>query len=201
MDSKPIVAAFDFDKTITDRDTFIPFLLHTVGYFKAGCCLVWNAPKLIAACFNQDVRRRAKEAILTSLFKGMPLTAFQQLAKNFAEEKLQAYIRPQAIKRVQWHLQQGHYCIIVSASIENYILPWALNNGFRNLLASRLEVTPSGNITGSLVGKNCRGEEKVRRLEELLGPRSAYTLYAYGDSNGDKEMLASADFAFYRQFS
>jgi len=35
----------------------------------------------------------------------------------------------------------------------------------------------------------------------LLGSRDSYTLYAYGDSRGDKELLSAADFSFYKKFT
>ena len=77
--------------------------------------------------------------------------------------------------------------------------PWALKTGFDDVIASHLETREDGRITGNLLGENCFGIEKVRRLEALLGPKSGYTLYAYGDSRGDRELLSSADYAYYRK--
>jgi phosphatidylglycerophosphatase C len=196
--NKPVVAAFDFDKTITTCDTFFPFLTHTVGYFRTGLCLLVTAPALFFSLFSPTPRQKAKEIVLSWFFKGMPATEFQKKADHFAEHGLHNYLRPIALKRIQWHRQQGHRCVLVSASVENYIYPWASKVGFQDTLASRLAITPSGTISGLFMGRNCRGHEKVRRLEELLGPRSSYTLYAYGDSKGDREMLALADFSFYQ---
>ena len=65
------------------------------------------------------------------------------------------------------------------------------------MLATRLAVGADGRLTGELDGANCRGPEKVRRLHEWLdtahGGRSAVEVVAYGDSPGDREMLADAD--------
>ena len=87
-------------------------------------------------------------------------------------------------------------CVLISASIDAYLDPWSKLAGFDHVICSRLETTPAGNVTGRLVGLNCWGPEKVRRLEELFGPLKKYTLYAYGDSRGDKELLAGADYPF-----
>lgn len=184
---------------MTNCDTFLPFIFHAVGYFKGFFCLVCNSLLLLTCLFHQRPRQRAKEIIITWLFRGMSWADFQEISRSFSDVKLPTLIRPQALKRLQWHLNQGHRCLLVSASIEDYIRSWAISNGFDSLLASRLEVV-SGAITGHFIGRNCRGEEKVRRIEELLGPRDNYILYAYGDSKGDKEMLAMADFAFYQTF-
>jgi HAD superfamily hydrolase (TIGR01490 family) len=115
------------------------------------------------------------------------------MGQAFARKRIPALIRPKRLKILQNHLDQGHRCILISASIELYTHPWAEAAGFSNALTSQLEVDNEGKITGKLKGKNCRGPEKVRRLEELLGPKSDYILYAYGDSAGDRQLLEVAD--------
>jgi len=102
--------------------------------------------------------------------------------------------------RLQWHLEQGHRCIIVSASIDIYLEPWAESFGVHDVICSRL-ASPNGFVTGKLMGANCWGPEKVRRLEEEFGNLEDYNLFAYGDSRGDRELLAAADHPFYRTYS
>ncbi|MCU1390542.1 MAG: Phosphoserine phosphatase, partial [Ilumatobacteraceae bacterium] len=48
--------------------------------------------------------------------------------------------------------------------------------------------------TGRMAGDNCRGPEKVRRLRAWLADHQLTDaeLWAYGDSNGDRELLAAA---------
>jgi HAD superfamily phosphoserine phosphatase-like hydrolase len=89
--------------------------------------------------------------------------------------------------------------VVISASLDIYVRPWAIKAGFADVIATHLETREDGRVTGKLSGANCFGAEKVRRLEALLGPRSGYTLYAYGDSRGDKELLLSADYPYYRK--
>lgn len=69
----------------------------------------------------------------------------------------------------------------------------------KTVLASKLE-TNQQTITGKLQGNNCRGKEKVKRLQEIFGDKNNYFLYAYGDSLGDKELLEYADVSFYKPF-
>jgi len=78
---------------------------------------------------------------------------------------------------------------MVSASPELYVAPVARRLGFDATLATRLQVGPDGLLTGRLVGRNCRGPEKVRRLQEWFGDETP-VVFAYGDSRGDREMLA-----------
>jgi phosphatidylglycerophosphatase C len=47
-------------------------------------------------------------------------------------------------------------------------------------------------LTGRLDGPNVRAGQKALLLKEVLGP-GPVELWAYGDSAGDREMLAMAD--------
>ena len=71
--------------------------------------------------------------------------------------------------------------------------------GFNDLICTQLETDENGLITGKIKGNNCWGVEKINRLENLLGTKDQYELYAYGDSRGDLELLDNADHAFYRK--
>lgn len=89
--------------------------------------------------------------------------------------------------------------MLISASVDTYLVPWAQRVGFDKVATSLLEIDANQCITGRLVGKNCWGPEKVRRLQELVGPKEGYVLYAYGDTRGDRELLQYADHPFYRK--
>lgn len=198
---KSVVAAFDFDGTLTRRDTFMAFLLHTAGPLQFSRHLTALLPTLAAygaGLLRNDV---AKERVLTRFLTGMPLNQLQQQGEQFATRKLPRLLRPEAMARLDWHQTQGHRCLVVSASLELYLTPWAKQRGALDVIGSRLEVAEDGSVTGKLQGANCHGEEKVRRLQQLLGPRDTYTLYAYGDSPGDRPLLAYADRGFYRTMS
>jgi phosphatidylglycerophosphatase C len=174
---KPIIAAFDFDGTITTRDVLPSFLIHA-----------------------QISRQQMKEIILSRFFKGMAETKIHTLAKAFSNSpSFKRLLRPEALRRIYWHQLQGHRLILISAAIDAALIPWAQLVRFDQIIASKLEISPQGRITGHLIGLNCWGPEKVRRLEELVGPRETFVLYAYGNSRGDKELLNSADFAFLRE--
>jgi len=197
---KPIVAAFDFDGTITKRDTLPPFLIFAAGNWPTLKKLLHLTPEMVGYIFNMTSRQEVKEAILKKFFKGLPHHQLQEIGEAFAHSgKLSNLILPAALKRLDWHRSQKHRCILVSASIDIYLKPWSIKQGFNDLICSELEVDESDHVTGLLSGANCWGPEKERRLVELLGPKENYTLYAYGDSRGDEELLAAADYPFYRK--
>ena len=198
---KPVVAVFDFDGTLTYRDTLRPFLLHVVGLNYFVCNAFVLLPTLAAyglGIIRNDV---AKQRVLGQFFAGMHIDTLRGKATEFAEHQLPGLIRSEAARRFDWHKQQGHRCIVISASLELYVRHWALSKGFDDVLATQLETRQDGSVSGKLLGENCFGSEKVKRLDALLGARSNYILYAYGDSRGDKELLSVADYAYYRKMN
>ncbi len=196
-----IVAAFDFDNTLTVRDSLVPFLFQQTGFFKTSYQLARLVPSFLQFQLGCLSRQETKEKILTQFFKGIPFHDLQASACQYAVNQLDHYLNPVAIERLKWHQQHGHRCILVSASIDLYLHPWAERYGFEKTLASTLALDKQGCVTGLLQGNNCWGAEKVKRIEDYLGPKEAYQLYAYGDSRGDHEMLRLADYPFYRRFS
>ena len=198
--AKPIVAAFDFDGTLTRRDTLFPFLLFVVGTPTFAYKLLLSLPVLTGYALGLIRNDIAKQHVLTRFLANMELAELQRKGEQFAEQKLPWLLRTEAMWRLHWHLQNGHRCVVVSASLELYLHPWAIKMGFSDALGSQLETRADGYVTGNLLGQNCFGPEKVRRLDALLGERGGYTLYAYGDSRGDKELLSAADHAFYKKF-
>jgi HAD superfamily hydrolase (TIGR01490 family) len=195
---KPVVAAFDFDGTLTRRDTLLPFLLHTLGTAAVARNAIMLSPTLIGYALGLIDNGIAKERVLVRCLGRMRMDELQQQAERFVALVLPGLLRNEALQRLDWHKQQGHRCVAISASLELYVRPWAIKAGFDDVIATHLEAREDGRVTGKLSGANCFGAEKVRRLEALLGAREGYTLYAYGDSRGDKELLSSADYPYYR---
>jgi phosphatidylglycerophosphatase C len=193
------VAAFDFDGTITTRDSLLPFLIHLEGYFGLIWKLLPHSFSLLGFLCGWLPRQEVKEKILAAFFDGKKIDELRTLGAEYAKAKLLRLVRPEAIERIQWHIEQGHRCILVSASLDIYLAPWAEAMGFSDLLCSKLQEDEEGRVTGRLIGSNCWGPEKVCRIREVLPDFENYKVYAYGDSRGDKEMLASADYPFFKE--
>ncbi|MFI0435911.1 MAG: HAD-IB family hydrolase [Parachlamydiaceae bacterium] len=198
--STPPIALFDFDRTLTDRDSLLPFLFYVQGFFKTLYLLICLTPFFIGYLFRFLSRQQIKEKILHQFIGGKSYAQLCELAEQYANNQLDRYLKPEAVKRLLWHQSMGHRCLLVSASLDFYLIPWAKRYGFESVLASQLEVQPDGKVTGLLKGLNCWGGEKKRRILAYFGERGHGELYAYGDSRGDQEMLALADHPFYRRF-
>lgn len=198
-DGKAVLAAFDFDGTLTRRDSLLPFLRYAVSPLDFALRAARLTPVLTAYALGVLRNDQAKERVLAGFFAGDPLARIEALGQEFAARGLPSLLLADAMARVAWHRAQGHACVLVSASLVHYLEPWARQAGFGHVIASRLETDGQGRVTGRIEGGNCYGPEKARRLKALMGESGGYTLYAYGDSRGDREMLAMAHHPFYRE--
>ena len=192
------IAFFDFDGTITTRDTLLEFIKFSKGRFRFYAGFLLNSPWLIALKLKLISNQAAKERILTWFFRGTRLPAFQETCNRFAAEIIPALVRPKALQEILTLRQKGAIVVIVSASPENWIRPWADSLSV-DLIATRLQVADD-TLTGRISERNCHGEEKVARITELYQLTDYGHISAYGDSSGDRPMLQLAQTAFYKPF-
>jgi phosphatidylglycerophosphatase C len=185
------VAAFDFDRTLIEGDSFVPFLVSVVGRRALARAVVRSTPTLVLRA-KRDVM---KAALIARLLQGYPYAELRAHGEAFAHQ-LSTRVRPSMAERLAWHRDRGHRLVLVSASLDVYLAPVCDQLGFDGILATSLEVGHDGCLTGRLNGANVRRAEKAARLRlwldtELNG--AGYELWAYGDSAGDRELLAMAD--------
>jgi HAD superfamily hydrolase (TIGR01490 family) len=193
------LAVFDFDGTITSKDTFLEFIKFTKGKGQYALGMLLCSPVLIAFKLHLIPNWKAKQFVFSYFFKGVELDVFDKWGKEFACE-IERFTRPLAFEGVRKHQNSGDNIVIVSASIENWIRPWADKMEISNLLATQLEVDSDNKLTGKFLTKNCFGKEKVNRILQTFPNRHEYFLEAYGDSRGDKEMIEFANVGWYRKF-
>lgn len=191
-EARSVVAAFDVDGTLTTRDCVTPFLLRTVPW-RTALALARHPFTVLRALRSRD-RDLLKEVVCTA-FAGCLAEALDARGKVFAREIEGRRLRADTVARLRRHLELGHRVVLASASLEPYLLPLGHRLGVDGVVCTRLEQGPGGRLTGRLDGANCRGPEKARRLEEWLREHGLAdaTLWAYGDSGGDTELLARAD--------
>lgn len=189
------VAAFDFDGTISRRDTLAPFLARVAGTPALLRAMVRGAPRLAAVTLGRAGRDAEKERVIGRLLGGRTAASVRAAGASYADHLWARHrFRTEAIERLRWHREQGHETVIVSASLDAYLRPLAPRLGVDHVISCSLAIDDAGLVTGRLVGGNVRGPEKVRRLRDWLG-NAPVELWAYGDSSGDDEMLAIADHA------
>ncbi|HEX4863142.1 MAG TPA: HAD-IB family hydrolase, partial [Acidimicrobiales bacterium] len=184
------VAAFDFDGTLVAGDSLPRYLSLLLGRDRFAAVLGRAAPAMFSA-YRSGGRDGSKAALLARAVAGVPATRAAEVGEHFAS-RLVGDLRPKMAERLVWHRSQGHRTVLVSASLALYLEEFGKLTGFDDVIATRLEVGPAELLTGKILGENVRAAEKALLLARLLGPRPA-TVWAYGDSRGDREMLAMAD--------
>jgi phosphatidylglycerophosphatase C len=199
-DPKHVIAAFDFDGTLTYHDLLLPFLHYAGNTFSIASGIFCALPFLPLALAQPFYRQKAKETILSQVFRGKHRDALAQKGDEFAKNIIPSHLRPERMNKLLWHQKQGHRCILISANLDLFLEPWACYAGFHDLICSKVEIDEQQKLTGKLIGLNCWGAEKVRRLLQLAGPKTGFSLYAYGNGKGDRELLQLADYPFYRSF-
>jgi phosphatidylglycerophosphatase C len=187
---RPLVA-FDFDGTLTWKDSFIAFLAWRAGPSRYAAGLLRLMPAAAHYLIHRD-RGRLKAAAVREFLNGTHREQLEADAQRFATEKAQSLFRPDAIRMWRRWLAEGARLVIVTASPEVIIAPFARGLGADTLIGTRLAFDADDGVTGVLEGENCRGPEKVARLKSAFGDNVALEA-AYGDTDGDREMLALAE--------
>lgn len=193
------VVAFDFDGTLTWRDSFVDFLAWRAGRLGFALRLPTLAPAILAYGLHRD-RGILKAAFARRFFGGAPRAQLEDDARRFAAARFDVLIRPDALACWRDWRRRGARLYIVTASPDILVAPFAARLGADALIGTRLAFDAEGRFAGAFAGANCRGEEKVARLRALLGPGCRLTA-AYGDTAGDREMLALAEQPAWRAFS
>ncbi|RZJ45687.1 MAG: HAD-IB family hydrolase [Brevundimonas sp.] len=192
------VVAFDFDGTLTIRDSFTAFLRWRAGPGAWALGLVKMAPAVAAYARDRD-RGRIKAASVKEFLKGVSRARLEADAERFAEQAWAGFMRPDALKVWNEWGDRGAHRVIVTASPETTVAPFARRLGAEGLLGTQLGFDSDDRITGAFDTPNCRGEEKVRRLRAAYG-EDVHLTAAYGDTSGDTEMIAAADEKGFRVF-
>jgi len=194
----PIVA-FDFDGTLTTRDSFTAFLRWRTPAGRWALGGLRLIPAALAYLVHRD-RGRIKEAAVREYLKGVTRGQLEADARNFAEHHSRSLLRPDAVMAWKRWRDETVRLIIVTASPEIVVAPFARGLGADGLIGTELEFDDRGRATGAFATPNCRGPEKVVRLVKAYG-QDLQVRAAYGDTDGDTEMLAIAREPYFRVFT
>ena len=204
------IHAFDFDGTLTRRDTLLEFIRYVKGNKEFLIGFLKHLHLLIMMKLGIMPNWKTKRIIFQYFFGGMTLEKFNEYCEKFAKEKA-SLLRKKGMVAVNKAVMDGDQVVIISASIENWVTPFLLPRGGETaasprgglvgvtIIGTKVQVV-DGKLTGRFLTKNCYGEEKVRRLLEQYPNRKEYKLVAYGDSRGDHALLDFADEGHYREF-
>lgn len=190
-----VVAAFDVDGTITRHDCVRPFLERVAGRRGLARAIARRPVASLTGALRRD-RDAIKEIVVGGVLRGRSVADVEREGRRFAEHVHAELLRGDVVERLRWHQRMGHRTVIVSASLRPYLEPLAAALGIERAVCTDVvrDAADPGRYGDRLDGGNCRAEEKAVRLrawladEGLLGAE----LWAYGDSRGDRELLAMA---------
>ncbi len=194
------IVLFDFDGTLTRKDTFIEFIKFYKGRFAFFFGILILSPVMFAYVLKLIPNWRAKEILFGYFFKGITQQQFQLKGKEFVSKVLPSLIRASTEKCIAEYKAAGCEMAIVTASAEEWIRPWAEAKGINKIIATKWEVS-GGLITGKISGGNCYGQEKRDRIEKEFDLSKFQSIIVYGDTSGDTEMLALGTEKFYKHFT
>lgn len=192
------IAFFDFDGTITTRETLPEVLKFIKGNIPYYIGMVLLSPIMLAYKLNFISPHTAKEQLLRYFLRGIPVDEFNVLCKEFVETRMPRLFRKSALAEIRKHLQSDTRVVVVTASPENWVRPWCQQFNIE-CIATKLKVT-NDKLTGTISGQDCSGEEKVRKILKKYNLSHFSKIYAYGDSPGDLRMLALATDSYYKPF-
>lgn len=190
------LALFDFDGTITVRETMAAFMYRAVPARRQAWGRLLLAPWVVGYKCGVVSGVAVRSAVVRVGFAGTALDAVAAHGAAFAAETLPTQLRPEAMARIRWHQERGDTVAVVSGGLDAYLAPWCRAHDLA-LVCSALEHR-DGRLTGRYRGAQCVGEEKARRVREHYDLAAYERVYAYGDTHEDLPLLGLAHHRFYR---
>jgi HAD superfamily hydrolase (TIGR01490 family) len=195
---KKQLVLFDFDGTITTKDTLAEFMIFYHGRLRYTLGLALLSPIIASYIFKLMPNWKSKQYFLTWFLKNEKASTFEKRCREFSGKYMEQLIRPKALEAIKQYKKSGANVAVVTASAENWVKPWCDQHNLI-CIATKLEVKDN-KLTGKILGKNCHGPEKVCRIKENFDLTNYGEIIAYGDTSGDKEMLALAHQSHYKPF-
>lgn len=192
------LALFDFDGTITSKDSLLEFIKFSTGNIGFILVMVLFSPLILYYVFIKKEGEIAKRKVLSFLFKGKTNTELKKLGITFTEKVIPSILLPKAIEEINNHKKEGNRIVVISASLDMWLKPWVDSMGLE-LICTKMEFE-NQIFTGRFATANCIGNEKVNRILNYLNIDDYSPVYAYGNSRGDEAMLKLADHKYYRHF-
>jgi HAD superfamily hydrolase (TIGR01490 family) len=190
------LALFDFDGTITFGDSWTPFMKMAVRPARLVAGRIVLVPVVIGYRLGAVSASTGRQLATRVGFQGVIADRVRHIGVVYATTVLPETVRPTSIARIAWHKEQGDRVVVVSASLDAYLNHWCQVNEV-GVICTQLE-EKQGKLTGRYASGDCTGAEKVRRIRERYDLSQFARIYAYGDSEDDREMLALAHEKYYR---
>jgi HAD superfamily hydrolase (TIGR01490 family) len=190
------IALFDFDGTITTHETMPEFVRRSVSRRRLLMGQILLAPLVLGYKVGVVSGTIVRRAIVRFGYSGVPAATIESAGQDFARNYLPNVLRQEALQRIAWHKAQGHKVVVVSGGLDAYLAPWCNGHGL-DLICSSLQAQ-SGVLTGRYFGRQCVLGEKARRVRERYDLSAYPTIYAYGDTPEDRDLLGMATNPYYQ---
>lgn len=188
---------FDFDGTLTYKDTMFLFLKF-YNPVKYSAEFLRHIPLFILVKLKLADAEKVKKSFISSILEGESQSKIEKKSRNFFEENYPKIIRENALDFIKNIDRENTESYLVTASLDIWVKPFAEKFGMK-LVATKAEFSDDI-FTGNFVGNNCNGKEKVARIKEEIGDKKFGKIIAFGDTSGDKPMFKFANESHFRFF-
>lgn len=190
----PKLAIFDFDGTLTTRDTTFGFIFFYAGKTKTITALLSIIPQLVLAKLGYLTMQTVKEKLFQNIFGGHAVDIVKMSGDEFGANEIPLILHSHVYTEMKRLQEEGFEILLLSASCSVWLSHWCKKENIE-LLCSEMEEV-DGAYTGSLEGKNCYGSEKVVRLNAVYDLKKITEIMAYGNHPSDIHYMKLADKAF-----
>ena len=186
------LAIFDVDYTITKKETLMQLYKYVI---KRDIGNIKFLPRALYSGIMYSIKvydeKRVKESFL-KFIDGIDENDLAILVKDFYSDVLENILYKDAIKMMKDLKSQGYKVYLISASPEFYLREFYAIKEVDMVIGTKFTID-SGKFIRKMEGENCQGEEKVRRLKEVLKKENIEVdfknSYMFSDSLSDKPLL------------
>ena len=172
------VLLLDIDYTVIKTDSMIDFIVFSIKKdFR-----------------NSIIYIKSFFLIIAYIFK------LKTIEEAFFEERLFPKIYPSMREVIEKSIKDDYYIIMVTASPIAYMRYFEEFNLAHKVIGTELALE-NNRYKSTIIGLNCKGEEKVKRIKDVLEKENIEidftNSYAYSDSKSDLPMLNLVANKFY----
>lgn len=180
---------FDFDKTLTTRDTLRPFVTSLAERDGDRKKLFQFYLLVIRLRFGLIADKPFKERILKLFIHGKSVHEVGDSVEYFHQAALPELINTNVWEKLTEHINNGDDVYLATANFDFLLAPLAKTLKLAGIFSTQAEIS-DGYYTGKIIGTTCKGEDKVSKVREALGHQTLSSAVAYGDAE-DKALLSS----------
>lgn len=186
------LAIFDIDYTITRKETLMEFFKYLVSKDIKNIKFL---PRALYSGLMYGVKvydeKRVKECFL-KFIENIDEAELAKLTKSFYDEKISKILYKDAVDMIKKLKKEGYMVVLISASPEFYVKEFYAIKEVDLIIGTKFTFE-SGKFIRKMDGNNCKGEEKVRRLNKVLKEKNIKVdfknSYMFSDSLSDKPLL------------